>query len=575
MIEPEEVHEKYEPLLAIAKDRSRRWELMDSEMLSLAAKLKNRHPKTYTQMVLSLSAWDAIGAFKSEVTRRSASSKRSREEDEKHKEAMLRLAKADEEGRPAIPEGNNVAIARDFITQVHPNLIVTGDTFLTYHLNHYREREKATIRSDLQKWMDNAVNADTGKPAFVSRKILDDVMDAIRNFAHLPMDEVKPPSWLPPKKGDPAWAPREEPDPEAGMVLACKNGLLDVTTEKVYANTPRFYTRNGLPYDYEDPCFVLPPYRWLKFLEEVWPDAKGGRANKESLQEWLGHLLTNTDKYQKILLLMGESRAGKGVILKVLDALIGPANIANMLFSSLKNPHGSSALLGKSVMVVPDLRLTKDDSSVIEFLLALTGGDSVPINRKFRDFISARLGTRVVLATNIVLTVPDQSGAFANRLHPLVFTRKFEEWEQDPLLASKIIRDELPGILHWALQGLRRLEDRGRFEMPPQSAKVIQGIRHQAGPVSTFVKEWCVLEEDAVVRKRDLWRAFERYCADLDIPNRYVPESFGRDLVKNATGFFRVATDRVTVEGGQASVYTGIRLTEKAAKALAEAEDDY
>ena len=175
----------------------------------------------------------------------------------------------------------------------------------------------------------------------------------------------------------------------------------------------------------------------------------------------------------------------------------------------------------------------------------------------------------------MVISLPDQSGAFANRLHPLVFTKTF--WgREDTTLADRIIANELPGLLHWALEGLRRLEARGQFVLPPNSVRTMNSIRHQAGPVASFVKEWCVIEEGSLIRKRDLWRAFESFCSDLDIPNRYTPETFGRDLMKNATGFFKVQTDRVTMDGGgQASVYRGIKLTESAAKALSDYEDDY
>jgi len=271
---------------------------------------------------------------------------------------------------------------------------------------------------------------------------------------------------------------------------------------------------------------------------------------------------------------MGESRAGKGVILRIIKAIVGASNVTSMDFEKLVGQHGTSALVGKSVMMIPDVVLTRDSHKALGLILAISGGDDVSVNPKFKDLTSAPLDVRMVLATNETMSLPDRSGAFANRLHPLVFTKTFRD-NPDIHLADRIIANELPGILHWALEGLHRLEANGAFTMPEASTKTLTAIRHQAGPVNMFVKERCVIEEGAVIRKADMWRAFESYCEELDIQNRFIPESFGTVLMRNATGFFRVEADRGVIDGRRVTIYRGIRLKDEFAKQLAEDEDDY
>lgn len=559
-----DVDEKFLPLIALAKNRAERLNLLEVENIRLACRFKVKHPKEFVLFLGYLSAWENLPYFKAEITRRSAATKRAKEEDDKQQEAMERLAKADRDGMARVNEGHPTDVARDFLAQVRPHLITTAGSFLSYTGTHYEEVEKATLRSDLSKWLDNAVSAETGNKVLVTKKTLDEMVDAVANATHQPAGKVEPPTWLEPKPDD--------PDP--GAVLACTNGLLDVTAERLMEHTPRFFTRNGLPYEYEDPAFCLPPYEFLHFLETIWPVRDGLLPNHENLQEWFGYLLTSSIKYQKILLLMGASRAGKGVILQIIEALVGKANLASTKLKTLMGEHGTSGLLGKSVAIIPDLVLGKDSAGAVDTLLSISGADTISINRKFKDLESARLRARLVIASNHTLTLPDQSGAFANRLNPLIFTKSFEGRE-DITLAARIIKNELPGLLHWSLAGLRRLEKRGRFLLPAGSERTLRHIRHQAGPVTMFVQEKCLVEEGAAVSKADLWAAFELYCSGLDIPNNYTREAFGREMMRNATGFHKVEPGRASIDGRQVMAYTGIKLTDAAVAELREGEEDY
>jgi putative DNA primase/helicase len=549
--------DRYAPLFELASARGEeRLRLLGHEMVRLAMRLKVKDGERFAKLINRLSAWPHVGMFKTSINRAMADAKRKKAEEDEAEAAMERLASAAKEGFPRIPEGKPVDIAGEFIAQVMPDLIHLSGEWLNYSGNHYETIEKEGVRSVIQAWMAKAVNDQTGAPVLVNKKALDEVVDALKSRTFKPFATTKPPIWLEPADGD--------PDPK--MALACGNGLLDVMSGDLIANTPRFFTRNGLSYDYEDPYFTDAPHTWLEFLEQVWPDAEGGRPNKESLQEWFGHLLTGDFKYQKILLLLGESRGGKGVIVRVLNALIGTENIAETNLDALTGNFGLRQLLGKSVMVVPDMRIGKDTSRALEVILNISGGDRVYIDRKFLDGLNERLNTRIVLVSNLEMTMPDQAGALANRLMPLVFTKSFKGRE-DVTLADRIIATELPGILHWALEGLRRLEARrdehGRqigFVQTPMGAKRIEALQFATSPIRAFVTGCCDLEAGASVPKTVLFDAFEGFCREHDIQSRYIPETFARDLMRSGSGY-RVESLRVADETGKrVPCYMGIRL---------------
>ena len=56
----------------------------------------------------------------------------------------------------------------------------------------------------------------------------------------------------------------------------------------------------------------------------------GGDAESIScLQEWFGYLLTPDTRQQKILMMVGPKRSGRGTIARVLKALAGSSTVVN------------------------------------------------------------------------------------------------------------------------------------------------------------------------------------------------------------------------------------------------------
>jgi putative DNA primase/helicase len=186
------------------------------------------------------------------------------------------------------------------------------------------------------------------------------------------------------------------------------------------------------------------------------------------LQEIFGLMLTTDTRYQKIFMVVGPRRSGKGTIGRVLTALIGAASVVNPTLASMTGEFGLSQLIDKQVAIISDARVGKGDPSVIaERLLSISGEDGQTINRKYQSFWSGRLLVRFLILTNELPRIADASGALASRFVVLLLTKSFLG-KEDLTLTDKLLT-ELPGILNWSLAGLERLRQRGRFNMPQVS----------------------------------------------------------------------------------------------------------
>ncbi len=353
----------------------------------------------------------------------------------------------------------------------------------------------------------------------VSTRIVGDTLNALVGMAHIG-DAIDAPAWIDGEKG---------PDPAA--LIVTRSGILDVAAwadgrpDYLRPLTPALWTPTALPFAFA--ADAPKPERWLAFLGQLWPDDPASIA---CLQEWMGYLLTPDTRQQKILFLLGPKRAGKGVITRMITALVGEENRAGPTLGSLTTNFGLSALLGKTVATISDARLSgrADSAVVVERLLSISGEDALSVDRKHREPITARLSARFVIASNELPRLGDASGALAGRLILLRFTRTFFNTEDSDF--ERKLQPELPGILLWALDGLRRLRARGRFVQPESGGKLVREMEDLGSPVGAFVREKCVIESGASVPVPELYAEYRRWCEQhgrKDIQNE---ENFGRDL---------------------------------------------
>jgi putative DNA primase/helicase len=349
----------------------------------------------------------------------------------------------------------------------------------------------------------------------------------------------------------PMWTDRRI-HPPAHDTISMANGLLHVPTRTLHPHTPRYFTHHALPFAFEPDA--PEPTRWLAFLEQLWSDDP---SSIRALQEAFGYILGWDTRLQKIFLLVGPRRGGKGTIGRVLTGLLGPHNVAAPTMAGLGQNFGLQPLISKPLALISDARLSgrADRQVVVERLLSISGEDSLTIDRKYKEPWTGRLPTRFMILTNELPRLSDSSGALASRFIIFVLTRSFLGRE-DPNLTDELLA-EAPGIFNWALEGLDRLQGRGRFVAPDSGQEAIQQLEDLSSPVTAFVREECEVGADHEVPVDDLWNAWKIWC---DTENRHpgTKAVFGRNL--NAA-FPMIHKARPREEGGRISLYTGIGLS--------------
>jgi putative DNA primase/helicase len=383
---------------------------------------------------------------------------------------------------------------------------------------HWREVDEANIRRAAYRFTERAVYVEVAKkgprkqPWRPNRYKVSDVVEALGALCLL--DElVDAPDWI--VQGDPVPA-------RADRLISVRNGLLHIHGRTLHPHTPRLFNVVTVPFDYQ-PDAVAP--LWLAFLDELWPDDPDSIA---ALQEFFGCIISGRTDLHKILLLIGPTRAGKGVIERVLKSLIGERNTAGPTLASLGTNFGLQPLIGKPLAIIADARLgnSRNVHEVVERLLSISGEDHITVDRKFREPWNGKLPTRFMLISNELPRFGDASGAIANRFVVLAL-RKSWLGHEDTTLTDRLL-PELPGILNWSLDGMERLATAGRFTEPASARDAITALLDLVSPVSAFVRDRCE-QGTHDVERRELFAAWRAWCDETG--HRPGTEStFGRDL---------------------------------------------
>jgi putative DNA primase/helicase len=353
----------------------------------------------------------------------------------------------------------------------------------------------------------------------------------------------------------PAWLDGEAPFP-AAEVLVARNGLLHLPSlvagqPSLLPPTPAFFSANALDYAF-DPTAECPG--WLQFLGALWPEDPQAIG---LLQEWLGYLLLPDTSQQKMLALLGPKRSGKGTIARVIRRLVGAPNVCAPTMSGLQAGFGLSPLLGKSVAIIGDARLSgrADAAVIVERLLSLTGEDALTVERKYREAVTTKLYARLILISNELPSLRDASGALASRMLVLQLVRSWYGTE-DPDLTDRLLT-ELPGILNWSIGGWQRLRERGRFAQPDSGRELLESLEELASPVGTFVKECCWVGPGYHVGVKVLYDRWRSWCEETGRDYTGDLQHFGKNLRAVVPGL-RLSRPRADQE--RVRFYEGIDL---------------
>lgn len=384
------------------------------------------------------------------------------------------------------------------------NLRIFRHGFIEFNGQCYEEVSDGPIHGQLYQFLAGKkhIHADgTVKPYKASRAKVYDILDACNAFCHVDAD---PPAWL--------CSDKNKPNP--ARLITFHNGVLDVDKYingeiLLYKPTSDLFTFTVLPYDF-DPN--KESKMWIKFLEEIF---SGDQEKIKLLQQWFGYNCVPDMSYEKLMLLTGVPRSGKGTTLETLQAMLGDRNCCTSSFQLLAGAHGYHPLMGKLSAVVSDAKAPRkgEAEAVLEKILSITGGDAVSVNPKNIAILPLiRLFCRFTIAMNDLPAFTDHSRALEYRTNILTFENSYVGKEDRSLKTRLRNEAATGGIINWALEGLKSLYLANNFILPTSSKKELQVFRELVSPCQTFIEGCLIFQTDVFESTDFLYEAWKWWC---------------------------------------------------------------
>jgi len=311
--------------------------------------------------------------------------------------------------------------------------------------------------------------------------------------------------------------------------------------------TPEWFSTVILPYGFDSNADCP---RWHRFLDEIY---ERDEERKALLQEWAGYLLTPDTQYHKFMVLEGEGANGKSVVLEVMEALVGSENTSHVPVEVFGDRFQLAQTVNKLLNIAPEVNESAklNEGAIKQF----TAGDVMYVDRKHVEGIDVKPTARLMMATNNRPPIADRSDGMWRRMLFVPHRLNVRPAEQNPHLAAEL-KQELPGILNWALEGRRRLTSRRVFTEPKVSREALAEYRSESNPARGFLADQCVSRATASVSVSDLYVAYRVWAQDNGYP-LLSGAAFGKEVRK---AFPDMRKKRIAVGSERPWFYEGIAL---------------
>ena len=235
----------------------------------------------------------------------------------------------------------------------------------------------------------------------------------------------------------------------------------------------------------------------------------------DQLQEIMGAVVFGLmARHEKVALFYGPGRAGKGTALKIIEELVPREWHAASSPFRWDAEYYLADLAGKRLNVVGEL--PEEEPIPAAHFKTVTGRDLLTGRHPTGKPFTFRNEAAHIFNTNHFVNTRDHSEAFFTRWLIVGFLNsRLGKGDEaiDADLAEHIVRDELGGVLAWAMEGAKRLHKRGRFQVTAAHTRLIGQWRRRTDSVLEFLhdSERVELQINSSETKPFTWKRAEFY----------------------------------------------------------------
>jgi putative DNA primase/helicase len=348
--------------------------------------------------------------------------------------------------------------------------------------------------------------------------------------------------WARSEEGVPVEPEQMDRDP---FLLNVLNGTINLRTGQLQPHDRTQSITKLAPVNFE-PRAECPTF--IRFLERVLPDHEVRRF----LRYMTGYGMTGNTSEQCIAFLYGGGANGKSTFLDVIQDMLGDyaQTAAPDLLTSRggdRHPTELADLFG--ARWVSSIEVDEGKRLAETLVKQMTGGDKLKARFMRTDFFQWTPTHKLFLAANHKPEIKGTDYAIWRRIRLIPFTVTIPEEERDGDLGRKL-RDELPGILNWAVDGCLDWQRYG-LGVPQAIKDATEEYRQEQDVLAQFLEELCVVDPQAWVKCGVLIKVYVAWC-EANSTKPITSTAFGRRMTERGMTSGRGRDGK--------KIYNGLRL---------------
>lgn len=305
--------------------------------------------------------------------------------------------------------------------------------------------------------------------------------------------------------------------------LNTQNGIVNLRNGELMPHVPEFMMSKIClcEYDVSD----KKPEKWLKFLDDV---CNGDQELIRYLQKCVGYSLTGSTREQCAFFLYGLGNNGKSTFLETISDILGTYGANAQPDTIMARRDGSGNGANSDIARLKSARFvsTEEPSEGVRLneglVKQLTGGGKVTCRFLFGDEFEYEPEFKIWIATNHKPVIRGTDIGIWRRIRLIPFEVNIPKERVDKNLKYKL-REEMPQILHWAVEGCMMYAREG-LEMPECVRKATAEYKSEMDLLQAFA-DACVVIDYTVpdgVPANELYSAYVRWA---ERNNEYVMTS--------------------------------------------------
>jgi len=284
-------------------------------------------------------------------------------------------------------------------------------------------------------------------------------------------------------------------------ILVFNDCVLDLNTFEKKAHSARYLATSKLPFNYNPDA---QSDAWARWGQRIDPHLR------LYLEEFGGLCLTTDQRFEKSVWLVGKPNCGKGTFIEAVQAALGPKRWTTISSADIGNRFGLVNLAGKTLAFASESPPIKT-AHCIDVVDRIISGEPIRVEQKGQPGYDLTPRCKLLCAMNVkpAISNPD-SGIFRRTdivpMPPL-------DVAINPEIKREIVANG-QAMVNVFLAGLRRLRERGHFDVPLSVRIASQEFRAENDHVALFLEDRYVATSGYRESAGDINRSYFEWCSE-------------------------------------------------------------